>query len=172
MRWFVLLLSLLLVGCSKSKNPDTLFDYTNWSHVIEKPHFTFVPGKFAADCVDQSTQEKEERGPHAGHAISIRVNPVGFTAFQAGQLVPVGTVVVKEKFLLTAGGKDAQPVAVAFMIKHEAGYNAAHGDWEYVYPPLRDPGEKIARGKLDSCIDCHQKASKTDYLFREYTHKW
>ena len=109
-----------------------------------------------------------EHGPHRGHAIVVRVNPLGVGAFRAREPVPVGTVVVKEKYDLDAS-ESADPVALATMTKREPGYDPAHGDWVYAFeesPPGESP--RVSRGRIDSCIDCHHAAGDRDYLYRPY----
>ena len=100
-------------------------------------------------------------------AVVVRVNPVGVDRFKAGQPVPAGTVVVKEKY--PEYSPNTPPVAVAAMVKREPGYDPENGDWEYAYEQRWPEAErKVVRGKLRSCIDCHQGARDTDYLFRPY----
>ena len=112
--------------------------------------------------------EAREHGPHIGHAIVVRVNPLGVSAFRAREPVPVGTVVVKEKYDLDTP-ESAEPAAVAAMTKREPGYDPAHGDWEYAFEE-HAPGEspRVSRGRIDSCIDCHHAAGDRDYLYRPY----
>jgi len=62
---------------------------------------------------------------------------------------------------------DKSPTAVAAMVKRDAGYDSAHGDWEYVYTTLGEKPE-TQRGKLDTCITCHRIRAGQDYLFRTY----
>ena len=53
------------------------------------------------------------------------------------------------------------------MIKREPGYDPGHGDWEYADVRL-EPEKKVARGKIASCIACHDGKKNDDYLFRDY----
>jgi hypothetical protein len=79
--------------------------------------------------------------------------------------MPVGAIVVKEKHhdpVVTG-----PPVEFGAMIKREPGYDPAHGDWEYLFVAMK-PEKTVARGKLESCIDCHSNAKDKDYLFRTY----
>jgi hypothetical protein len=152
--------------------PETLgIHYAGWPSVTGKPH-PVAPVVFfmcAAPNPEQVEHEERERkvhGPHYQAAIVVRVSPVGREDFMAGRLVPVGTVVVKEKHW---NERSDTPSAVAVMIKREPGYDPEHGDWEYGYEE-RSQTEKrrVVRGKLDSCIDCHSNARERDYLFRSY----
>lgn len=180
----LLFLVVALTGCQPSPNqnpvrvenpPDreTLdIDFANWASATKEPYF-IAPLQFRF-CAPPSTQEvqnleleKKQRGPHSESAIVVRVNPIGFKPFQSGLSVPVGTIVVKEKY--PHYSPDTPPVAVAAMIKREPGYDPKYGDWEYAYEQRWPEHErKVIRGKLDSCIDCHQNASGKDYMFRPY----
>ncbi len=183
-RLLFLLVVVVVAGCQPSprQNParvenlphqETLdIDFASWASATEKP-YSIAPLSFRF-CAPPSTQElqnqeldKKQRGPHSESAIVVRVNPIGFNPFKTGLSVPVGTIVIKEKYQHYS--PDTPPVAVAAMIKRELGYDPQHGDWEYAYEQRWPEHErKVIRGKLDSCIDCHQNASGKDYLFRPY----
>ena len=74
--------------------------------------------------------------------------------------VPTGTIVLKQK--LTAPDK-GETILFTGMLKREKGYNPSSGDWEFF---TIDGKEQTitARGKIDSCIDCHKAYKNTDYL--------
>jgi hypothetical protein len=134
-------------------------DYKDWPRVTEKPYQV----KPAAAMLCAPFTAFQDRGPHTDCAIVVRVNPLGLECFKSRKPVPVGTVVIKEKHT------NGQQVAVAAMIKREAGYDPDHGDWEYAFEKLGAGQErKVERGKLSSCIECHQGVRATDYLFRPY----
>jgi hypothetical protein len=176
MRWAILLLGGLLAGCQPQSGPpaapaDSLgLDYAAWPSVTQKPYR--VSPSFAMYCrgpspdeVRKQQQERKERGPHAETSIVVRVNPIGLEQYRAGQPVPVGTVVIKEKYSLTT---NVPPNAVAAMIKREPGYDSDNGDWEYAYEQRSaEPEAEVVRGKLSNCIACH-KGARSDYLFRPY----
>jgi Cytochrome P460 len=73
-----------------------------------------------------------------------------------------GSVIVKEKHVMTGSGLEL--VAVAMMIKREQGFEAAHGDWDYVYyePEL---GVIQTKEQSEYCSGCHASASSTDFIF-------
>jgi hypothetical protein len=147
-------------------------NYADWAKVTEKP-FPVALG-FFFDCrlpspeqIQQQKDLEKQHGPHAKSFIVVRVNPAGLSHFKAGEPVPVGTVVVKEKHLDYS--PNVQPDAIAAMIKREPGFDPDHGDWEYAYEQLKPENErKLDRGKLESCIECHKGTKSTDYLFRPY----
>ena len=76
--------------------------------------------------------------------------------------MPVGSVVVKEKYV------GSNPMnACALMIKREPGYDPSHGDWQYVYVDTRNKST-ANEGRLSHCIQCHQEAKESEYLFKFY----
>lgn len=168
----------VLVGCESVPEPPVPpdahppeVDYSTWERVTEKPYgVTRQASVFCADVAfdPQPGLDPEfkgsGRGPHADHAINVRVNPIGLEAFRARTPVPVGTIVVKEKM---TGGK---VVAVGMMTKRDPGYDPDHGDWEYGYRELKADALPPTTGKIDSCIACHRIANTKDHLFRPYLH--
>jgi Cytochrome P460 len=76
---------------------------------------------------------------------------------------PVGSVIVKEKY---AGpqAEQADLVAIALMIKRQAGFDPAHGDWDYAYyePSL---GVVQTTEQTAYCGQCHAAASASDFVF-------
>jgi hypothetical protein len=108
------------------------------------------------------------RAPHEDHWIHVFISPGGTNAMRTGKgTYPVGTVILKQKFLDGAGTKTDFYTG---MRKREAGYNPELGDWEFFALDLT--GETvIARGKIESCMDCHSKYAKTDFVSRSYLAK-
>jgi hypothetical protein len=158
----------LVFGCQPEPEPpvdgpkrESLgIDYKDWPRVTEKPYQVKPALSMLCAPPPLATQN---RGPHTDSAIVVRVNPVGLEYFKSRKPVPVGTVVIKEKH--TKG----QTVAVAAMLKRQPGYDPDHGDWEYAFEQLQPEAKrKVVRGKLSSCIECHEGAKGTDYLFRPY----
>jgi hypothetical protein len=107
------------------------------------------------------------RGPHADASIVVRVSPNAVAAYRDGGSLPVGAVVIKEKY---ADASASGPLlAYGVMTKREAGFDSRGGDWEYAYVALE--GERAVtrgRGRLQGCAGCHASARDTDYLFRSY----
>jgi hypothetical protein len=81
-------------------------------------------------------------------------------AFKSGGTYPVGAAVVKRK--LREKNDKLVASGVGGMIKRAPGYDPKHGDWEYFY--FEDEA-KIESGKIDSCVNCHRLAAKTDFVF-------
>ena len=71
---------------------------------------------------------------------------------------------MKEKYL------DEKATKTEFftgMLKREEGYNPEAGDWEFFM--LDAPGKMVmARGRIESCVECHQKYAATDFVARDY----
>lgn len=77
---------------------------------------------------------------------------------------PAGAVIVKAK-LPSEESRDAELFTV--MRKMEPGYDADHGDWEYAV--VDGPSKRVmARGRIDSCIECHRHYAATDHVTRAY----
>ncbi|HEV3383773.1 MAG TPA: cytochrome P460 family protein [Gemmata sp.] len=191
MKRIILIISCCLGGCSsppdRASIPSTSpasthsherkslnLNYQDWPKVTEKP-FPVALGQWwdcrlpSPEWIQQQKDLEKQNGPHAKSFIVVHVNPMGLTQFKAGEPVPVGTVVVKEKLLFASPDPDRSPAAIAAMIKREPGYDPDHGDWEYAYEQLKPENErKLERGKIESCIECHKGTKSTDYLFRPY----
>lgn len=80
---------------------------------------------------------------------------------------PEGAVIVKSK-LESKESSDA--ILYTVMRKREAGYDPEHGDWEYAVLEGRFH-RVLSRGRIDSCIDCHQHYKETDHVTRAYLKK-
>jgi hypothetical protein len=109
---------------------------------------------------------ENRHGPHFKHTIVVRISPEQAEEFKTlNAPLSVGTIVVKEKH--ADGLAKGPPNEYGAMIKHEPGYDPQHGDWEYIYVE-REPEKKVTRGRLESCINCHEHAKNRDYVFRTY----
>jgi len=112
----------------------------------------------------------KENGPHFSTYISIYVDKEEAAALKnKSAKLPVGTVIVKKKSKAvkhkTLDGTISGKEGLGGMIKRDAGYDLKNGDWEYFY---QDKKGKLSTGKLKNCIECHQKAKQTDYVFRAW----
>ena len=116
-------------------------------------------------------QAAKKTGPHAYTAVMIYMNTVAADAFaRSAAPYPVGSVIVKEKkpheYQSDGGHVVKRHDGVGGMVKRPAGYDLAHGDWEYFY--FRDPA-KIESGKIATCIKCHNGAAKRDHVFGDWS---
>lgn len=83
------------------------------------------------------------------------------TVFQEPAAVfPVGTVILKQKFP-TLDAEEAD--FYTGMLKREKGFNPDCGDWEFF---TMNAGRRAvtARGKIESCMDCHRRYAGTDFV--------
>lgn len=105
--------------------------------------------------------------PHEGTWIHVLVNPdpEAVKIIKSGKgIYPEGTIILKQKFL------DAEAKQTEFytgMRKREKGYNPEVGDWEF-FTLDRTCTKVTARGKIDSCMDCHANWKETDFVSRKY----
>jgi hypothetical protein len=97
--------------------------------------------------------------PH-GALLTTYVNEIAEQAVMEqaqAEGMPEGSIIVKENYT-----PDKQLAAVTAMYKKK-GYHPEAGDWFWIkYEPS---GEVEASGKVDGCIQCHEKARGRDYTF-------
>jgi hypothetical protein len=145
-------------------------DYSAWKPLTAEP--LRVDRSVFLRCDLPRPEElkvRQARGPHFLPAVKFIADAAATEAIQADpqgtmkKPLPVGATIVKEKYWNETG----KPTAWTAMIKREPGYDAEHGDWEYLYVELGDKSE-VTRGKIKSCVQCHSIAKEKDYLFRTY----
>jgi hypothetical protein len=140
--------------------------FSTWPTATEKP--VQVGPTLLLVCRAPTPEEEahdQRHGPHARYSIVVRVSPEAIGLFREGKPLPSGAVVVKEKY---ADGRATGPLEeYAVMVKREAGYDPAGGDWEYAYV-TSVPERKVARGRLAECAGCHASVRERDFLFRSY----
>jgi hypothetical protein len=114
----------------------------------------------------QAQLDAEKQDPHVRHFMLCYVNTAGEQAMlhQKQPKFPVGSIVLKEK--LDSADPTSPRSLITAMIKHEAGYDPSHGDWEYVVTN-GDATTLQARGKLANCGGCHSEKKNSDYVFRD-----
>lgn len=157
------------------------WNFAKWPKVTEKlepvdPKYWELCIPYGLDAMGRVPDSKLKLGPHEFGLIQVRVNEIGLKALQTGMPLPVGSVVIKEKHDIRANSffaeQLARPSAVAAMVKRERGYDPEFGDWEYVYQvnlPISE--HKVTRGKIASCIGCHQTVRDQDFLYRKHLAK-
>ena len=138
----------------------------------------YVDRRLAVLCRSVTPEEldaaRKASGPHALSAVRIFMNnPAAQTFGKPSPRYPIGSIIVKEKQALglqpatQPGDSQKSTDGVAGMIKRDPGYDPTHGDWEYFY---FDAPDKVASGKLTSCIECHTSAADNDYIFGDWSH--
>ena len=157
-----------------------IVNYTYWREVTQKP--VEMAPRVAAMCASglplpndlSPPTVRGTQGPHAKKYIRVFVNAVGEAAMttQKEPHFPVGSVIVKQKLPLMKGKGKSQwigltPELLTVMVKRAPGYDAAHGDWEYI--ATDGPGKRMTQsGHSESCQNCHRPFAKTDYVVRSY----
>ena len=97
-------------------------------------------------------------------AILVYVSAEGLGPFKEERYpLPEGTLILKEKF---ASHDAKSPELYTGMLKREKGYNPKAGDWEF-FTLSGSRGAITSRGRIDSCMDCHQHRAKSDFLMRQ-----
>lgn len=144
--------------------------FKQFQKMNEKP--IIVNPNFAMKCVsgtmmkEKESQYEKENGPHKDAAIDIYMNSLAADAFKNKSFpYPVGAVVIKDKNALSSEELSKDNKGVGGMLKREKGFDPEHGDWEYFY--FTDI-KSIDKGKMDSCIQCHARASEKDYVFGKW----
>jgi hypothetical protein len=145
--------------------------YTSLRKMTDQPVYVNRELAYLCSGVTQAEVEaaRKDSGPHANTAVTIYMNDLAAKVFgMPNPTYPVGAIIVKEKKPL-AYWSTTRPHTwqqandgVGGMIKRPAGYDSAHGDWEYFY--FEDP-QIIESGKITSCVQCHGGAANRDYVF-------
>lgn len=169
----VLSLAFLVSALAVQGEPQTLErssslrGFASWREATSGPYK--VPQEVWAMCMPPTLVSHPGRrvASDADMDLSIRVyaNPQAYPLLRSpsGPKYPVGSIVAKAK--LVEGSR--RPVAVAFMIKHEAGYDPEALDWEFLYfggNPLR----QVKQEGVFSCRGCHGSQQEGDGVFGSY----
>lgn len=116
-------------------------------------------------CAAPSPARKPPGTPHSDYYCHVFVDEAGRPMMESGKgTYPAGTLIVKQKF---ADVKGKSVELYTLMRKMEPGYDAEHGDWEYSIVN-RQATQVLARGRLESCIECHKAYKAADYVTRLY----
>lgn len=106
--------------------------------------------------------------PHENRFCDVFVSKQAEKAIEKGdQEYPVGAMIVKAKY---TDQKSSKIELLTVMTKRKAGYDRKHGDWEYAVIDGKCQ-TVLARGRLQSCIQCHEEYSASDYVTRAYMPK-
>ena len=119
---------------------------------------------------DQQSRVSEGTVPHLDSehedvAIHVYVSPDGEASLRNGAIdYPIGTIILKQK--LRGVRHDATELFTG-MLKRESGYNPECGDWEF-FTLTGDARRVIARGRIESCMDCHTAYADSGFVARDY----
>jgi hypothetical protein len=166
---FILLGSALLGGSEPQilSGNAALRSYESWQELTQGPYK--VPPQVWAGCIPPPAKEYYHPGElvprDADRFIRVYANPQAQPLMRSprGPKFPVGSAIAKVKLLPGSH----QPVAVAFMIKREAGFAPGSLDWEFLFfegAPLR----RMALGKNERCQECHGNLKRADGVFGSY----
>ena len=148
-------------GNENSAEIETVANYKRWTRVNPEPQR--VEAAISALCAAPSQRVEN---PHSHKFITVYVNEIGSHSMMKEKTphFPVGSVIVKEKL---TKADSVTPELLTVMVKRQAGYDAANGDWEFMV--LDGKAEKVqASGKLTNCQACHLQEKATDYVSRRY----
>lgn len=74
------------------------------------------------------------------------------------------TIILKQKL---ATPRSTTPELYTGMLKREKGFNPACGDWEF-FTMSGDAQAVTARGRIESCMDCHKRYPQSDFVTKRY----
>lgn len=135
---------------------------TNFSRVTVKP--VAMHPNVAADCVPPF-QDHSALVTNQQAVFHVYVTPDGVAAMKKPEAsFPSGTVILKQKF---ASPTSRATELYTGMLKREKNYNPDCGDWEF-FTLSGDAKKVTARGKIESCMDCHKRYSHSDYVTKNY----
>ncbi|HKH47363.1 MAG TPA: cytochrome P460 family protein [Thermoanaerobaculia bacterium] len=145
---------------------STLRAYASWPEVTKEPYR--VPAEDWTLCMAPTLMGHPGRPipPNVGLFIRVYANPQAHPLMRSspGPKFPVGSVIAKAKMV----EGNPRPVAVAFMVKHEAGYDPEALDWEFLF----FEGDPLRKAKMDlglvGCGGCHGRKTEGDGVFADY----
>jgi len=149
-------LSIALTACMSAGDgtPVAQFaDYQGWTRVNTQTITGDVTGTLGS--AHEGTQGfREVYVNEAGRVVALGDSSPPF---------PAGTILVKESHKADGNGAKGDLANLTIMVKREAGYDAANGNWEYV---MTTPAKSVRmQGKLGMCINCHAAAESSDFVF-------
>ncbi len=139
MRVYDCIIDEMLAGYAKSGNPSAVA-YKDW------PRFSKI--SYTSDT-------------HGGRLVNNYANDVAkseYSKFEDGGTMPVGSILAKDSFTVSAGGR-VSPGPLFLMEKMSAGFDADGGDWRYTL--MMPSGQVIGvtggsgSGSVAFCKDCH-----------------
>lgn len=141
-----------------------LRDFRAWKELTKEPYRVAPEVSLLCAPPPELLHPGELVARGEGHLIRVYANPQAQSLMRSprGPRFPAGSRIAKVKL---RPGSD-QPESVAFMVKREAGYDAASLDWEFLFfqgSPLRR-----STGDLSACRNCHSGLKEGDGVFGSY----
>lgn len=126
-----------------------------------------VPGPLAGLCRAATTEVEEmataSRTPHSDRWIHVYATSSEKKRLETGRTgYAVGSIILKEKLL-----NDSDTELFTGMLKRKPGYNPDCGDWEF-FVVSGDAKNVVARGRIESCMECHKAYPETGFVVRDY----
>ncbi|HKU38720.1 MAG TPA: cytochrome P460 family protein [Polyangiales bacterium] len=140
---------------------DAVRDYKAWTKRQSEPQ-PISTQIFALCRAPSPAETKFTESVHGDNlALLDWVNGTAKQGLDAGgkPSFPVGAAIVKEKL------RNGQVAALGIMVKRAAGFDAAHGDWEFGYWE-KEPGLSAGSELASACGGCHAGA-QTDFVFMD-----
>jgi hypothetical protein len=143
--------------------------YRSWQPLSNAP--VDISADIFALCRSPTAAENAfAASAHGRHALRDWANPramEGIGVKGAGGFA-TGATIVKEKFVIDQTSGMFVLAALGIMVKRPTGFDAAGGDWEFVYWNAADG---VSRGpvQLATCTSCHAGAGATDFVFVDNT---
>lgn len=154
-------------SCDPGKGPDDLsYAEAKTVHDCLKPSLysgynkggkRWIPADYVKDYQSWAPANTAPANPgfHSNRYLSTYVNDIGFaeyTKYAENPTIPVGTVIAKESFSISDGGK-ATNGPLFFMEKVAAGVSPETDDWYYMMVDAR--GRPQAVNVVSACHECH-----------------
>lgn len=171
---FGLVASALALIAANDTSIDKFKSYRSW-HLVTPQPVDMTP-TISLSCVGPSTWDMAPN-PHSRRVFRVFVNKTGKEGLLSDgkKPFPVGSMIVKEKYLRPSGGKDWEPVKLAedakpelltAMVKREKGFDPKNGDWEYIVI-AGDLSKKTSEG-IEHCAKCHLSRKNQGFVFGSY----
>lgn len=161
--------------------PDQIVEeYRGYQRMTGEPHKVSL-SNFALCAAAPETPAHEEPiygsdeyadSPHAHAALQIYMNDKAAEAFRSkAAIYPVGSIIVKEKWSTPEpmgnepGHGEGELRGLGGMIKLPTGAEPDPGLWAYFY---QDTESSHDVGFVQSCVQCHSQARKTDRVFGDW----
>ena len=143
--------------------------YRSWQPLSNAP--VDISADIFALCRSPTAAENAfTASAHGRHALRDWANPSAMEGIgvKGASGFATGATIVKEKFVIDQASGVFVLAALGIMVKRSTGFDAAGGDWEFVYWNAADG---VSRGpvQLATCTSCHAGAGATDFVFVDNT---
>jgi hypothetical protein len=150
------------VGDAADPYAAIITNYRSWRALGEKP-YDISEEIFGLCRLPSSAENQFVKSVHAHYALLDWANRAAALTLDAPtpSHFAEGSVIVKEKYAARDGGTPTL-AALGIMLKRSAGFDPAHGDWEFAY---WDNAEGLRKDDTRACGSCHDSSSAVDHVF-------